>query len=517
MRTKQQIIKKTLEVGGYTFLSRIFGIAREMLMVRYLGATILSDAFLTAFKIPNSLRKIFAEGALSAAFVPVIVHTVHKNGKQAVNSMMTLAFLIFEGLLLFVVAAFIVYAKPILGVIVPGFSPEKIAIAVPYLQIMMPLILFLSSNALLAGALQSVGHFSVPASSPVLLNIIFIGGLIACLSFNLTVESLCWTILAAGLVQFILHLAAYIRLGFGFEKFSKQDFTAFGAILVRFLLCLATMSVMEIGLFIDTSFASYLEEGSISLMYYGYRFMGIPLGVFAVAFSTILLPHFSKVSVYAPKRLSFYLLESAKFIFAVTIPVALLMTFFSHKIFLTLFLSKKFTLLHVQKAAQLLCVFLSGLFFFSFNKILLNMYYALHETLIPALVATGGTVLNILLNIFLIHWQAPGLAWATVISGIMQTFFMMIILAQRFDFKLYLHQFMQFVRAFLLQMGVHCLCFIVVYRILTMIIRLFPEAFALALQDSILFWVWVGPLSLFFLWSLYMTRKQFNVQCYFLE
>ena len=152
----------------------------------------------------------------------------------------------------------------------------------------------------------------------------------------------------------------------------------------KFLLCLPSVSLMEIALFIDTSFASLLAPGSISLIFYANRFVGIPLGVFAVDFLLFYFPIFH-ACIFNPKRLHFYLLESTKFIFWITIPVALLMAFFSEEIFSTIFLSKKFTLTQVQEAGTILRAFLLGLFFFSLNKILLNIFYAMHAAWIPAL------------------------------------------------------------------------------------------------------------------------------------
>lgn len=508
-----------MEVGGYTFLSRIFGIIREMLMVRYLGASAVSDAFLTAFKIPNSLRKIFAEGALSAAFVPTIVHAVHERGAVAANSLMSLSFIFFEGFLLLVVIVSTIYAQNIISLVAPGFSEETVAIATPCLQILMSLILFLSSNALFAGAMQSVGHFAVPASSPIILNIIFIFGLLVCLFQGLPVTTLCWFIMLGGFIQFIMHLWIYKRLGFGFGSFERSDFKQFTTLLARFGLCFMSMSVMEISLFIDTSFGSYLPEGSLSLIYYGYRFMGIPLGVFATAFATILLPHFSKISLYAHRRLGFYLLESAKLIFMVTIPFTLLMIFFSHDIFITLFLSKKFTIEHVRQAAQILSVFLIGLFFFSFNKILLNVYYALRVAWIPALIAAGATVINIFCNMFFLYiLQAPGLALATVMSGIIQTIVMATILKKKFNISIHGYRFIEFAKSFLIQLLIHAALFIACYYVVrNIIISVCTESVLLLLTQTVLFWLWVSPMVLLMIISLYVTRHQFGIKSYFLD
>ena len=518
MFTKKNIMQKMIEVSGSTMLSRMLGIIREVLMMRYLGASALSDAFLTAYKIPNSLRKIFAEGALSAAFIPTIVKKVRSSGKKPVNSLMTLGFLIFEGMVLALCALAMWHAEWLIRLIAPGFSEYQVQNAVPFLQVVMPFIFFVSSSALLAGALQSVGHFFVPAFSPVLLNIVFISALLICLSFNLPVIYLCWFILLGGFLQLMWHLFTYFRLEFGFSAICKEDIQEFGGVLTKFFLCLLSMSVVEINLFIDTSFASYLAKGSMSLLYYANRFMGIPLGVFAVAFSTILLPHFSRVSTYAPKRLSFYLLESAKFVFWVTIPVALVMGFFSEKIFHTIFLSKKFDILQVQQASYILVAFLIGLFFFSLNKILLNIYYALHETAIPALVAAGATAINIGINWLLLEWlQAPGLALATTISGIVQTALFVWLLHWRFNFALYFKQFGRFLYYYCIQLLVLFVPFLLLYKMVEQLITLLPTMLANFLLFKIGFWLWAGPLSMLFAYSIFYLRHRFKVRLYFID
>ena len=232
----------------------------------------------------------------------------------------------------------------------------------------MPFILFISSSALLTSSLHATHHFFIPAIAQIVMNLISILGLCICLFFNLPVTYLCWFTLGTGLVHFILHIYAYFKCHFYFGNILRTDFYPFMRVIGKFLLCLPSVSLMEITLYIDTRFASHLKPGSISLFFYANRFVGIPLGVFAVAFSTILLPHFSRVNTRNPKRLHFYLLESAKFILWITMPVTFLMAFFSEEIFSTIFLSDKFTYSQVQEASIILLAFLTGLFFFSLNK-----------------------------------------------------------------------------------------------------------------------------------------------------
>lgn len=517
--SQNKILKKTIEVGSSTLLSRFFGIVREVIMVRYLGASGLSDAFLTAYKIPNSLRKIFAEGALSAAFIPTIVSTIKHDDKQGIAGLMSLSFLVFEGMVVTLCALIMIYAQNIIQFIAPGFSAEQVAQAIPMLHILMPFILFISSSALLGGALHAVGHFFIPAIAPVIINIIFIAGICICLFFNLPVTTLCWFIVLAGAVHFLMHLSMYFKFHFFFGRITRKDLSIFARIMGKFLLCLPSISLMEVALFIDTSFASLLAPGSISLLYYANRFVGIPQGVFAVAFSTVLLPHFSRIHTYSTKRLHFYLLESAKFVLWVTIPVALLMAFFSQEIFSTIFLSKKFTLLQAQEAGNILCAFLIGLFFFSLNKILLNIFYAMHAAWIPAIIALCATIINIILNmLFIEQFQTVGLATATTLSSMVQTACFIVVLHKKYNFRIYLLPFLLFALRYAIQLAFCSALFWLSYcGIIKLITLLLPTQLSSFFIDHVGLWLWVGPLAFICIALLYFSRSLFKINLHFLK
>jgi putative peptidoglycan lipid II flippase len=276
---------------------------------------------------------------------------------------------------------------------------------------------------------------------------------------------------------------------------------------------------MEISLFVDTIFASYLPEGSISLIYYANRFMGIPLGVFAVTLSTILLPHFSRISTYAPKRLNFYLLESAKLVFWVTIPCTLVTILLADKIFITLFLSNSFSAAQAHEAGSILIAFMIGLFFFAFNKILLNVFYALHETKVPTIISIIATVINIGLNIVLINpLRGMGLALATTLAGIIQTFLLLYFLRTRFGFHGYIHQWGVFLVRYGMQLSIVVVGFLALYAGITGSIQTWlPAPIAQFFLNKIGFWLWVGPLCLIAGLVLYFYRRLFGVRLYFLD
>jgi len=517
---KRSIIKKTVQVGGSTLLSRILAIVREILLLRFLGgAGGLSDVFLTAFKIPSSFRKIFAEGALSAATVPTLVANIKREGVDSISRLMSLLFLVFEGLVLSLCMLVVWKAHLVIGWVAPGFSPEKAIFAAKLLKILMPFIFFLSSSALLAGALQSLNRFFVPAISPALLNVVFIASLIVCLSFSFPVEYLCLFILLGGLLQLILHATAYFRLGFSFKKINRQALLSFSRVMIKFVPCLISMSVVEVSLFVDHYFASYLTDGSITLIFYANRFMGIPLGVFATAFSTILLPHFSRVSIYAPKRMGFYLLEATKFVFWIAIPVAFIMIYFSENILYSfLYYSKKFNLAQVSEASSILVAFLIGLFFFSLNKILLNIYYAFHNTWIPTVISLFATIINFILNRLLVQaLMATGIALATTISAIVQTILFITVLWLAFGLPFYGIKFFEFFYRYVLQLTVAFSFMILSYKVAVWGISYLPILLSQFLIGPIGHWFLIGPIVALTVGIVVYTRKRFSVKIYFLD
>lgn len=513
----RSLLKKTAQISSLTLVSRCLGIVREMLTVRYLGAGIISDAFFTAFKIPNSLRKMFAEGALSVAFIPKIVRIVRERGKGEASSLMTLAFILIEGIVLALCAIAMWHAPTVVSYIAPGWSADQVAVAVPFLRFLMPFIFFVSSSALLAGAMQSVDHFFVPAFGPVLLNIVFISGLIVCMAFSLPVTYLCVIILFGGFLKFLAHVAVYLRLQFSFGAITRQAWHDFASVIGKFIMCVVPLCFTEVMLFISTSFASYLPAGSISLLYYANRFMGIPQGVFATAFATILLPHFSRVASYAPQRMSFYLLETTKFVFWVTVPASLLMMLLSKTIFLTIFFSDKFTMAQVIEASTILTAYVAGLFFLSLYRILPNIFYALQITWIPAVVTMVAMTINVYLDLFLMaRLQAVGLACAASITAVVQVL-MLVGALYLLGLRMYIRNFATFALRYVFQLISFGAIFWLLYRCMDTAIHQLPSTLVPFFATGMGIWLWVGPLCGLFFGCLYVTRKLFGIKAYFLE
>lgn len=517
---KKSVIRKVIGVGTSTLASRMLGVAREVLQAQYLGVNALSDAFNMAFNIPNSLRKIFAEGAVSAALVPTFVKSIRNNQKEVVDSLVFLAFIFFEGLVLFICSLVMWQSAFIIHLLAPGFSSEQVATTVPMLRILMPFIFFISSSAIFSSALQSVNHFFIPAITPAVMNFVIIGSLAVCIAQDLPISYFCYFWLLAGFVQLVAHIATFIKLNFSFAKITHRTWQLFKPVGMNFLFCLVSVGMTsEISLIVDSIFASYLPAGSISLMKYAIRFMGIPLGIFASSLSTIMLPYLSRVSTYAPKRLSFYLLEASKLVFWVCVPMMLVMAFLAEKIFHTIFLSSKFTLVQVQEAQSILIAFLIGLCSLSLNKILLNMYYSRNVMWLPAVIALCGIIINIVFNFILVgSLHATGLALGTSIAALAQTVLLIILLRVRFGFVFYADHFFKFALRYCGQLTVILLCALLAYYGITFVIQ---TQFSVGISNFFLyrigFWFWAGPLCALTAGALYITRKHFGVHLYFLD
>ncbi len=520
--SRKSILHKTFQVGGNTLVSRLLGLTREILQMRFLGIGIANDAFNTAFMIPNSLRKMFAEGALTAAFVPTFVNVYKKDGTKEANGLMTLSLLAFESLVLIICALIMWKTEATLRLFAPGFSTEQIATAVPCLKILMPFIFFISTSSLLTGALQSAHHFFVPSFAPVLLNVFYIGGILICLAKGYTIEYLSWAIMTGGFIQFLLHVWMYIKLGFSVAMPSQESYKSFLRILAKFLPCFFSMSVMEINLIIDNVFASYGSVGTVTLIKYTSRLMGIPLGVFSTAFSTILLPHFSRVAMYAPRRFSFYILEASKFILWVTAPATLIMCYLADDIFLTLFASSssKFPLEIVPVAGWMLIGYLIGLFWISVNKILLTLFYSFHDTRRPMYTAIIATILNYGFNfVFFSWWGGLGIPFATTLSGIVQMLISLYLLNKYHNFTLYIGKFLRFAMRYLLQMFVIAIPAFGLYKLVRHSVETFctSQWLQFFMMKSFGYWVWAVPVILIYFYGLYTTKKFFKVKLYFLN
>ncbi|WP_019895551.1 murein biosynthesis integral membrane protein MurJ [Hydrogenovibrio halophilus] len=417
----RRILKATATVGGMTMISRVLGFVRDMVIARLFGATAGADAFFVAFKIPNFFRRLFAEGAFSQAFVPVLADTRENRGQAAVKALVDALFLRLGGVLL-LLTAFGVFGSGLwMLVFAPGFAddPEKFALASDMLSITFPYLLLISLVAFSSAIMNTYNQFAVPAFTPVWLNAVLIGFAIWVSPYlEVPVMALAWGVLAAGVVQLLFHLPFLIRLGLLPRPRLKSD-PGVSEVKRLMLPALFGVSVAQINLLVDTILASFLVTGSVSWLYYSDRLMEFPLGVFGVALATVVLPGLSKKAANADwtgfqQDLDFAL----RLVFLIGVPAMLGLLLLAEPMVTTLFYYGAFTQQDVNMAGASLMAYSLGLVGFILVKVLAPAFYARKNMKTPVKVAVVALLTNVVLNLALIGPLAHvGLALATSLSA----------------------------------------------------------------------------------------------------
>jgi len=411
------LLKAIATVSSMTLVSRILGLVRDLLIARIFGAGMATDAFFVAFRIPNLLRRLFAEGAFSQAFVPILAE--YKNNRSSeqtrelIDHVTTLL-----GVALFAVTLIGVVAAPlIIFVSAPGFStdPDKFALTIELLRITFPYIFFISLVALAGGILNTYSYFSVPAFTPVLLNLSFIGcALWLAPLMDPPVLALAWAVFIGGILQlafqipFLLRLKRIPRLRF--------DFRDSGAWRVLKLMGPAVfgVSIGQISLLINTIFASLLVTGSVSWLYYADRLMEFPAGLLGVALGTVILPSLSRhYAQNSTEEFSRLLDWGLRLTILLTLPAAVALALLATPLITTLFYYGAFTVEDVWMTREALIAYSVGLLGLILVKVLAPGFYARQNIKTPVKIAVMTLVATQLMNLaFIIPLQHTGLALA---------------------------------------------------------------------------------------------------------
>jgi putative peptidoglycan lipid II flippase len=409
------LLKALATVSGMTLLSRILGFVRDFVIARTFGAGMLTDAFFVAFKLPNLLRRLFAEGAFSQAFVPVLGEYKNKLGeketKRLVDHVATLLFLA-----LLIVTLLGMAAAPLLVYLsAPGFAADsdKFALTVELTRITFPYILFMSLVALAGGVLNTWSRFAVPAFTPVLLNVSFIAmALFAAPYFEPPVMVLGWAVFVGGLLQLLFQIPHLKRIGM-LPRFSI-NWRDEGVRRILRLMAPAVLgvSVAQISLLINTIFASFLGTGSVSWLYYADRLMEFPAGMLGAALGTILLPSLAKY--HAGGKFDEYskLLDwGLRLTLLLAAPAALALAIIAVPLIATLFHHGAFTDVDVFKTRDALVAYSIGLLGLILVKVLAPGFYARQNVRTPVRIALVSLFVTQILNLSLIGWlQHAGLA-----------------------------------------------------------------------------------------------------------
>lgn len=411
------LLKAFAAVSSMTLISRILGFVRDMLIARIFGAGTATDAFFVAFRIPNLLRRMFAEGAFSQAFVPIL--SEYKNTRtfeethELINHIAALMMIA-----LFIVTLLGVIAAPlIIYVSAPGFSanPQKFALTVELLQIVFPYILFISLVSLAAGVLNTFGKFSVPAFTPTLLNISFIAcALWLAPLLDPPVLALAWAVFIGGVLQLAFQLPFLVRIKLLPRPRLKSKDTGAWRVVKKMGPAVFGVSVGQISLLISTIFASFLITGSVSWLYYADRLMEFPAGLLGVALGTILLPSLSRhYTSNSNDEYSKLLDWGLRLTVMLTLPAAVALALLAAPLISTLFYHGEFSANDVLMTRNALIAYSVGLLGLILIKVLAPGFYARQNIKTPVKIAALTLVVTQLLNLaFIIPLQHAGLALA---------------------------------------------------------------------------------------------------------
>lgn len=402
--------------------SRILGLIRDMVIASYFGSSASADAFFIAFRIPNFLRRLFAEGAFSQAFVPVLSEYKTKTSKEKVKELVdhvagTL------GLILLVVTVIGIIAAPLLiYVFAPGFykDPAKLHLAGHMLQITFPYLLLISLTAFAGSIMNTYGRFAVASFTPVLLNLSLIGTAVFLTPhLSPSVMALAWGVVIAGLSQLCLQLPFLARLHLLPRPRWGWHHPGVRKILKLMAPALFSVSVSQISLLLDSILASFLQTGSISWLYYSDRLAELPLGVFGVAIGSVILPSLSQQHARQDGSTFSKTMDWAiRLILLISIPSTVALIILAEPLLSTVFHHGEMTNRDVMMAAGSLRAFAAGLTAFMLIKVLAPGYFSRQDTKAPVKIAVIALTANMILNLILIWPLAHvGLALATSLSS----------------------------------------------------------------------------------------------------
>ena len=424
------LLRSSGVVSFFTMLSRVMGLARDVVFARVIGAEAFADVFFVAFKIPNFFRRLFAEGAFAQAFVPILGEYREQGSQAAVRSLISRVSGTL-GLTLLLFTLVIVLAAPAMAAIfAPKWffnDPLKFTATAEMLRITFPYLMFISMTGVAGGILNSYDRFAVPAFTPILLNISLIAAaLIAAPMFEQPAFALAWGVLIAGILQFIFQIPFLLRIHM--LPAPKVDWHHPGVRKILKLMgpAIFGVSVSQINLLLDTMLATFLPTGSVSWLYYSDRLSELPLGVFGVAIATVILPNLSRHhAASSTQQYSETLDWALKMILLIAVPASAALVLLAEPILVTLFYyGDVMTLRDMSMATLSLRAYALGLIAFMLIKVLAPGFFARQDMRTPVRIGIIAMVTNMVLNILFVvplhfYWQIGhlGLAAATSVAA----------------------------------------------------------------------------------------------------
>lgn len=441
MSEQVKVAKAAGVVGVATLGSRVMGYVRDMVMSWAFGTTVAADAFYVAYRIPNLLRELLAEGSMSAAFIPVFTETLTKESKDSARH---LANAVFARLLLILVVLTglgIIFAPYVVKVIAMGWEykaeyHDKYQLAVTLTRIMFPYLLFIGIAALAMGMLNSLRSFLSPALSPVMLNIMTIAAVIVSFHFmSQPILGVAVGVVLGGMCQFLIQVPGLQKQGMLLRPQFEPTHPGVKKIGTLVLPVLLSSSVNQINIFISTIFASFLATGSITYLFYGMRFIHFPLGIFGIAIATAVLPTMSaqaarlqsqdfRETLSLGLRMVFFIMFPAM-VGLITLRIPIVNLLLEHG---------QFDRLSTQGTAAAILFYAVGLWAFAGVRIVAQAFYALQDTKTPVKTAFTALITNAVLSAVFIAWtplQHGGLALANSLAATINIVLLMFLLRKR--------------------------------------------------------------------------------------
>jgi putative peptidoglycan lipid II flippase len=431
-----RVVRAAGVVGMATMLSRVFGFIRDMIVAGLFGAGLTTDAFFVAFRIPNLLRRLLAEGSLTVSFVPVFTEYLKTRTREEALELADIAFTALSILLVAVSLVGVLLSPFIVTVMAPGFvkSPAQYDLAVFLTRLMFPYILLISLVALCMGILNSLRHFAAPALSPVVLNIAMI---LAALTlrdfFREPITALAVGVMAGGVLQLAMQWPFLVRMGVRLKPNFRFRHPGLRRVGLLMLPASFGAAIYQINIFVGTILASLLPAGSVSYLYYADRIVELPLGVFAIAVGTATLPSFSEqVAQGRFEELKRTIAFSLRIILFITIPATVALIALRVPIISVLFQRGEFGIQSTLLTAQALLCYAVGLWAFSVIRIIVAAFYSLQDTKAPMKAAIVALIVNAALSVALMFpLQHGGLALATSIATAVNVGMLWVILQRR--------------------------------------------------------------------------------------
>ncbi len=437
MGEKRDVAKAAGVISIATTGSRVLGFVRDVLLAKIFGANWSTDAFYIAHRIPNLFRELFAEGSMSAAFIPVFTEALTKEGKEDARKLASSVFAFLLSLLTLLCILGIVFTPAVVTLLAPGFldNPDKFSLTVHLTRIMFPFLFFISIAAFAKGILNSLKSFLAPALAPMFLNVsIIIAALFFADSFAVPLTAIALAVTVGGAIQVIIQLPDLVKKKFIVPpvfSFAHPGLKKIGRLLLP---AMVGMGVQQINILIGTVFVSFLAEGSVSYLYYGMRFVHLPIGVFGVAMATAVLP---SLSAQAAKRDEEAMRETFSFslrlLFFLSLPAMAGLITLSGPIIEVLLQRGEFTPLMTSETTYAIICYSSGLWAFVGYRVVVSVFYSLQDTKTPVRIAMISILVNIVFCFILMKpMRHGGLALANAIAQGVNFIILFYLLRKRF-------------------------------------------------------------------------------------